>query len=1011
MLQKDSAYAGNKVTPLSNLHPISKRCVQDNVPQFGSISCSVSNDIVPTPFQNVDPRNPISEKHPHLYNHVSLVNGHHASMDKIRAEDVSISTCSPSADVSFDGTDQEFLTCTSSVASSTTSSVGDSDQKTSRIHPKSYEKTNVPPATVAQIHLANILQKHKCNLNLFDEVTNWVKHHSTQNNVDWKNSTLHSRKALLTSVEKLVHAEDMKPRDVDVKLCPTGTTISVPVFDFTSMLLSLIHDPHCMKKENVIPNYDLFTGKSTDPQSSMYYGDMHTGSAFQKAYEEYITPNNDEIAVPLYLFIDETHTDLHGALSTAPIIFTVAWLTQDCRNSPDFWRPAGFIPNLSYGLGKNCKTGAHNKLQNLHNCISAILQPLQDIMKNGGIHTYITDFNGGMKKVTLKPWIHLVIGDTKGNNELCGHFNSSKEIKRPYRDCKCDYCKMSDSDPECEYITKQEVDDFGKIRSNVNEFNQMTEISKYKINNAFDDLPLADKDAGIYRHVPPEVLHEFGNGIYGYFFQIFHDIFGIKTSKKRPKEEIEVLHNQIVADFARQSDRRFPRRSSRNGPLDGTKMGATERRGNLFAFVIAITTKQGATLMKKNLEKHKIPYGPFLKTLKLCLAYEKWIHDVNPKQDVAKASKWVSKLKRMIKKHLNRTKICCNGNGWNIPKFHGLSKFIFYMTVYGCGANFFGGPCESALKKFVKYTGFNTQRRVKSFVSQVATRNYESMVLEVGYERIREKCADYELQPTPVNHELFPDDSSIDSNVTVDDFHLDNVDETQFEGCHDLMISKSVNNEREYACKWKDGKKNVVKSPISKQLVKGLCRKADRDKRYDSFDVKCYTCYKQRVNGSNIIYRATEEYRGSEWYDFGSVKYESVGFFPSKILGFIQYVKGDIPTGSLNNMFAVIQCSIEPLSTEQIDEKFVATFDLGCNDESFDVVPVESIENPILAIKSYGFQGTERYITATPYDCWGKYFSSEMIRLIDTEEEDTRARESKNVLRKEKKRKLRKRKK
>ena len=209
--------------------------------------------------------------------------------------------------------------------------------------------------------------------------------------------------------------------------------------------------------------------------------------------------------------------------------------------------------------------------------------------------------------------------------------------------------------------------------------------------------------------------------------------------------------------------------------------------------MIAITTKQGATLMKKNLEKHKIPYGPFLKTLKLCLAYEKWIHDVNPKEEVSKASKWVAKLKRMIKKHLNRTKICCKGNGWNIPKFHGLSKFVYYMTVYGCGANFFGGPCESALKKFVKYTGFNTQRRVRSFVSQVATRNYECMVLEVGYEKIRHKCADHNLELRKRSEEINSDDSSIHSDMTLDDFHLDNIDESHFEGCHDITIFEEVN--------------------------------------------------------------------------------------------------------------------------------------------------------------------------------------------------------------------------
>ncbi len=44
----------------------------------------------------------------------------------------------------------------------------------------------------------------------------------------------------------------------------------------------------------------------------------------------------------------------------------------------------------------------------------------------------------------------------------------------------------------------------------------MKEISKHKIENAFDNdfVPLSDNVYGIHGMVPPEGLHTFGSGIY-----------------------------------------------------------------------------------------------------------------------------------------------------------------------------------------------------------------------------------------------------------------------------------------------------------------------------------------------------------------------------------------------------------------------------------------------------------------------------------------------------------------
>jgi hypothetical protein len=112
-----------------------------------------------------------------------------------------------------------------------------------------------------------------------------------------------------------------------------------------------------------------------------------------------------------------------------------------------------------------------------------------------------------------------------------------------YRDCTCSYEELGFANPQCQYITKQFVEDACANPLICLEDNSMQAISKYKTNNAFSSLPLADNEAGRYCHVPPEVLHEFGNGIYKHYFNIFHDIFGLKKCNKSGKEKIDLLNN------------------------------------------------------------------------------------------------------------------------------------------------------------------------------------------------------------------------------------------------------------------------------------------------------------------------------------------------------------------------------------------------------------------------------------------------------------------------------------
>ncbi len=64
--------------------------------------------------------------------------------------------------------------------------------------------------------------------------------------------------------------------------------------------------------------------------------------------------------VGIVIFGDKSHADLHGALALTPIIFTLAFFKEKCRNNPKFWRVLGYLPNLGYEK-KQVKQNASTK--------------------------------------------------------------------------------------------------------------------------------------------------------------------------------------------------------------------------------------------------------------------------------------------------------------------------------------------------------------------------------------------------------------------------------------------------------------------------------------------------------------------------------------------------------------------------------------------------------------------------------------------------------------------------
>jgi len=76
-----------------------------------------------------------------------------------------------------------------------------------------------------------------------------------------------------------------------------GSVATVPIFDVKKTLLAFLNNPNRMRVENMAPNYDIFSGKSTIINPPL--DEIHTGTIWNAACQHYC--GNDPNAFPLWL--------------------------------------------------------------------------------------------------------------------------------------------------------------------------------------------------------------------------------------------------------------------------------------------------------------------------------------------------------------------------------------------------------------------------------------------------------------------------------------------------------------------------------------------------------------------------------------------------------------------------------------------------------------------------------------------------------------------------------------
>jgi len=464
-------------------------------------------------------------------------------------------------------------------------------------------KGNLKGENAVQTELLFILNKHsRLDLGLHDEIMEWLEYYG---DINWKWRKPRKRDAMIEFLSHKFDLERRRPKAKTVNL--KDRSVTMPVYSLKEAIRSLTSDPKLMHSDNLLENdFDHETWRPTVevPSDDDVMDDIHKGDKFRKAHSMYCPDkgrekNKQVRGVGAIIFSDKTNVDRHGALGTTPLLMTLTVFNKDCRQTFPFWRVIGMIPNQQAGMGTNHvdpdtkkSKPASEKNQDFHTLLRPTLEQFDEIRRDGGVWVKIDG-----EDVLLKVWIHLVIGDAVGNNELCGHSNGSSSACLS-KDCRCTHSQLSEIPRQCEKVT---IQDMMQVKV---DHDFAHSLSKYSIHNAFDGLPLSDFRYGILGITPFERLHMLASGIIEHSFIQLREMIGEGQKNAKEKGELDDLFDRARKAFSRQSCRDVCRSSGRFGVMDMTRITAMERVGNFHIMLVCLKTDEGMSLLKKCLKDY-----------------------------------------------------------------------------------------------------------------------------------------------------------------------------------------------------------------------------------------------------------------------------------------------------------------------------------------------------------------------------------------------------------------------
>ena len=869
----------------------------------------------------------------------------------------------------------------------------------------------------AQLDLMVMLKKASAPLYLFDSIFEWIQMYCNESPGIFEQNEFRSREQLIKDMAKRFETNKRKPKQTNVKIPRDGRIISIPKFDFIYEVLSILHDPDIMRPENFVEGYDVYTGRSIDgtdfwvddsidedamfstptPRSqNKVIHHLYCGTKFQRARDRFCN-REYHMPIPLILFYDEANVDFFGGLKSAPIMFSLGLFKNACRARLRFWRTLAVVPNLSAGKGKSDTTSAEDKARDHHLILREAMSELERICNQGGIRTRV---NG--RKGTLKFWIHFVIGDTKGHNDLCGSVNSSK-ANICMRDCLCPRHTLSKIPQKCTAKTLEMV----RKGKSEQEEGTLEDIGQRNLDNVFDHLPMGHPTRGIHACTLYEGLHVFGQGLHGYLAEATGMFMhASKTNKehkgsKIKRNEFDKLFRVMSRKLERQSERDFPRRSGRSSFTDNSRLTATEKRGNALCLLVLLHTSEAWWLLTPFLEQRGISLITLRTALLGVIAYESWLLQPNPAHEVLQAKTIINIVMKALRDSFVRGE---SSDGWDIPKFHASVRMHEQVISDGPGEGYDSRHGENFHKDVAKGTAKKTQLRQSNMHMQMGDRLFEDITANVAVAASQDdllmlkkssKLED-DIKTSSLNHppsserSYYRGDYKVDSSCEVfGQFHQ------RVPSSSDMICRQGF----ETRIKWANKYKNRSQAGAFKNLIYALSKSASDDGWKDEFLITGYTSIKKfdHVQKKSVRYRCDPQFRGNIWRDWGNFRFATKKFdsmSPGMILGFVTFATPGFPTPFLIDKFGDLanipknitdsRCYIVVWPTKDtinIEENFITRASLDNSHTSIYVLPMESLIGPVCAVPNihikYRYkQDLDSWLIVKPKRMWGDEFSS-----------------------------------
>ena len=821
----------------------------------------------------------------------------------------------------------------------------------------------------AQYHYADVVKWHEeTNLLLTDTS-------STSYTLSSKKSLCRDRSKVIELISNNLtnykSEYSLKPKQTIIQL-PSKRYTSINTFQIEAIIYSLFSIPEFMNNNNSLLYNKFYRNPmllDELPDNERKFGDLHTGTAFRKAYQKLCSTPKD-ILIPIILFIDGTIVDAYGRLSLEGVLMTLGCFNAISRNKPNRWRLLGYIPDPckeDSGNDSYCDTDKDRqaKRNDYHFMLRHILKGINELEQSDGIIWNLPTKDGtNIETVCFRFYLQLVIGDALGNDKLCDRF-CSYGFKTKYlcRDCNCPTDQLDNPDYNCKFTLRSDI-----LRMNEKE---LKELCYYKvIHNAFDMFHLGGDKTGIHGCTPSEILHQFLLGILKKLMtfvgtsltnpvlkiidtvikylsmnwnrqsskdhpniQMFKD--GLEKSHMTGKEIIDqlfIVYLSLVQSYVMKTIPNVEQKSSSKSKkrrMKSTVQHTTNTSGELSRQEVVVEEK----VLYPKLVKDLVSLRTLIKLFEFSLCLYEWLiqkeipysevklsDDYDNAEDGIDDSLAAKAINRYQKLYLKVVKEPF-GNGNQTLKFHSSKHIPHYIRKFGVPSNYNGSIGEHHLKVKVKIPARLTQKRPSVLAKQASLREYEHTTIMTAYNLLVLKGDIHDSKfHNEQLHSPSTDDDVNSLSSSLDDMSLQAISSDNRDywcrGRYTIFVDRNNNNDVVKVVSSYNSKKKIL---FNKLLMKDIIKRLMCvDYNLDSENIHCFSVLKfndnKGVNRSKIALRADPDFHKKPWMDWCMIEWEddegSKTNYPGRVLMFIDAGRTKFKSNVVNDkgrLLAVIK--------------------------------------------------------------------------------------------------------